>query len=86
MCFGWWTSTAKPGRVIPGIRVDCWRETVQGERLRIIEAKYGKQLQSAFQLPDGDLLHECFDDLSNEAYQRLLRLPRGAPPGNGSRA
>ncbi|HSY19955.1 MAG TPA: hypothetical protein VK815_16545, partial [Candidatus Acidoferrales bacterium] len=36
--------------------------------------KYGKQLQAAFQLPKGELLHECIDDLTNEAYQRLLRL------------
>jgi pyruvate dehydrogenase E1 component len=41
----------------------------------VIEAKYGKQLQAAFQLPRGELLRECLDDLTNEAYQKLLRLP-----------
>lgn len=61
-------------RVIPGIRVSCWREMFKANDWHVIEAKYGKQLQAAFQLPRGELLHECIDDLSNEAYQRLLRL------------
>jgi pyruvate dehydrogenase E1 component len=62
-------------RVIPGIRVGCWREMFKANDWHVIEAKYGKQLQAAFHLPNGELLHECIDDLSNEAYQRLLRLP-----------
>jgi pyruvate dehydrogenase E1 component len=62
-------------RVIPGIRVGCWREMFKANDWHVIEAKYGKQLQAAFRLPNGGLLHECIDDLSNEAYQRLLRLP-----------
>lgn len=62
-------------RVIPGIRVGCWREMFKANDWHVIEAKYGKQLQSAFQLPSGELLRECIDDLTNEAYQRLLRLP-----------
>jgi pyruvate dehydrogenase E1 component len=62
-------------RVIPGIRVGCWREMFKANDWHVIEAKYGKQLQAAFQLPNGQLLHECIDDLTNEAYQRLLRLP-----------
>ncbi|MBP7825416.1 MAG: pyruvate dehydrogenase [Verrucomicrobia bacterium] len=61
-------------RVIPGIRVHCWREMFKANGWHVIEAKYGKRLQAAFQLPQGELLRECIDDLSNEAYQRLLRL------------
>ena len=61
-------------RVIPGIRVHCWREMFKANDWHVVEAKYGKQLQAAFQLPQGELLRECIDDLSNEAYQRLLRL------------
>lgn len=61
-------------RVIPGIRVGCWREMFKANDWHVIEAKYGKQLQAAFQLPRGELLHECIDDLTNEAYQKLLRL------------
>jgi len=62
-------------RVIPGIRVHCWREMFKANDWHVVEAKYGKQLQAAFQLPQGELLRECIDDLTNEAYQRLLRLP-----------
>lgn len=61
-------------RVIPGIREHCWREMFKANDWHVVEAKYGKQLQTAFQLPQGELLRECIDDLSNEAYQRLLRL------------
>jgi len=61
-------------RVIPGIRVHCWREMFKANDWHVVEAKYGKQLQAAFQLPNGELLRECIDDLTNEAYQRLLRL------------
>ncbi len=62
-------------RVIPGIREHCWREMFKANDWQVLEAKYGKQLQAAFQLPNGELLRECIDDLTNEAYQRLLRLP-----------
>ncbi len=62
-------------RVIPGIREHCWREMFKANGWQVLEAKYGKQLQAAFQLPNGELLRECIDDLTNEAYQRLLRLP-----------
>ncbi|MGA9453380.1 MAG: 1-deoxy-D-xylulose-5-phosphate synthase N-terminal domain-containing protein [Verrucomicrobiia bacterium] len=61
-------------RVIPGIREHCWREMFKANDWHVVEAKYGKQLQAAFQLPQGELLRECIDDLTNEAYQRLLRL------------
>jgi pyruvate dehydrogenase E1 component len=61
-------------RVIPGIRVGCWREMFKANDWHVIEAKYGQELQAAFQVPNGELLRECIDDLTNEAYQRLLRL------------
>ena len=61
-------------RVIPGIRVGSWREMFKANNWHVIEAKYGKQLQAAFTRPHGELLQECIDELSNEAYQRLLRL------------
>ena len=61
-------------RVIPGIREHCWREMFKANGWHVLEAKYGKQLQAAFQLPNGELLRDCIDDLTNEAYQKLLRL------------
>ena len=65
-------------RVIPGVRVQLWREMFSANGWRVIDAKYGTRLQAAFAQPNGQLLRECIDDMSNEAYQRLLRLPLGA--------
>ncbi len=61
-------------RIIPGIRVHCWREMFAANGWEVINAKYGERLQAAFEQPNGELLRICIDELSNEAYQRLLRL------------
>ena len=68
-------------RVIPGIRVRCWREMFAANGWDVIDVKYGRLLQAAFDQPNGELLRICIDELSNDAYQRLLRLPpaRTAP-------
>ena len=60
-------------RIIPGIRVRIWREMFAANGWRVIDAKYGKRLQAAFGEPNGELLRECIDAMSNEVYQRLLR-------------
>ena len=62
-------------RVIPGIRVRCWREMFAANGWNVIDVKYGGRLQAAFAEPNGELLRGCLDELSNTAYQRLLRLP-----------
>ena len=59
-------------RIIPGIRVRAWWEMFAANGWRVVDAKYGKQLQAAFGEPKGELLRECIDDMSNEMYQRLL--------------
>lgn len=61
-------------RVIPGIRVRCWREMFAANGWKVIDVKYGKLLKSAFEEPNGELLRACIDELSNDAYQSLLRL------------
>ena len=61
-------------RVIPGIRVRCWREMFAANGWQVIEAKYGKRLQAAFTEPNGELLRLAIDEMSNEMYQRLLRV------------
>ena len=61
-------------RVIPGIRVGCWREMFAANGWDVIDAKYGRGLQAAFDEPHGELLRLCIDELSNDVYQRLLRL------------
>ena len=40
----------------------------------VIDAKYGKKLQAAFHEPNGELLRAAIDDMSNDMYQRLLRV------------
>ena len=62
-------------RIIPGIRVRVWREMFAANGWAVIDAKYGKRLQAAFEEPNGDLLRMAIDEMSNEVYQRLLRLP-----------
>ena len=61
-------------RIIPGIRVQVWREMFRANGWRVLDAKYGKRLQAAFAQPKGELLRECIDDMSNDLYQRLLRV------------
>ena len=62
-------------RVIPGIRVRSWREMFAANGWHVVDLKYGSRLLDAFEQPNGDLLRDCIDGLSNEAYQSLLRLP-----------
>jgi pyruvate dehydrogenase E1 component len=61
-------------RVIPGIRADVWRQMFDANGWNVIDAKYGKKLQAAYELPRGDLLRDSIDGMSNEMYQRLLRV------------
>ena len=62
-------------RIIPGIRVQVWREMLAANGWRVIDAKYGSLLQEAFAAPKGELLREAIDSMPNETYQRLLREP-----------
>ena len=43
-------------RIIPGIRVRCWREMFAANGWSIVDAKYGRKLEAAFQEPNGELL------------------------------
>lgn len=61
-------------RIIPGIRVRCWREMFAANGWNVIDAKYGKKLLSAFSEPNGELLRNAIDEMSNDVYQRLLRV------------
>ena len=62
-------------RVIPGIRVKAWRQMFSAIGWNTIDAKYGKKLQGAYAMPKGELLREAIDEMPNEVYQRLLRVP-----------
>lgn len=61
-------------RIIPGIRADVWRQMFDANGWNVIDAKYGKKLQAAYELPRGELLRNSIDGMSNEMYQRLLRV------------
>ena len=61
-------------RIIPGIRVRAWREMFDANGWNVIDAKYGKKLQAKFAEPNGELLRTAIDEMSNELYQRLLRV------------
>ena len=65
-------------RVIPGIRVRAWRDMFAANGWNVIDAKYGRKLEDAFAEPNGELLRNAIDGMSNPVYQRLLRLPKEA--------
>ena len=61
-------------RIIPGIRVEVWRQMFAASGWRVVDAKFGRKLQNAFAQPNGDLLREAIDNMPNQLYQRLLRV------------
>ena len=61
-------------RIVPGIRVKVWREMFEANGWKVVDAKYGRKLQAAFAEPNGGLLRDAIDDMSNDLYQRLLRV------------
>ena len=65
-------------RVVPGIRAHELEGLFQVAGWRVLEAKYGRRLQAAFQQPGGAALRRRIDQMSNEEYQGLLRRPGAA--------
>ncbi|WP_274517021.1 1-deoxy-D-xylulose-5-phosphate synthase N-terminal domain-containing protein, partial [Nitrolancea hollandica] len=61
-------------RVVPGIRAARLKALFHAAGWYVIEAKYGRRLQAAFDAPGGDALRRRIDDMSNEEYQALIRL------------
>lgn len=62
-------------RVVPGIRATRLKRLFAENGWQVLEAKYGRRLQALFQQPGGDALRRRIDDMSNEEYQALIRLP-----------
>ncbi|MFN8444154.1 MAG: 1-deoxy-D-xylulose-5-phosphate synthase N-terminal domain-containing protein [Caldilineaceae bacterium] len=62
-------------RVVPGIRAARLKRIFAGNGWRVLEAKYGRHLQALFALPNGELLRQAIDDMNNQQYQALIRLP-----------
>lgn len=62
-------------RVVPGIRAIQLKKLFEDSGWHVLEAKYGRILQTLFAQPDGDLLRRRIDEMPNEQYQALIRLP-----------
>jgi pyruvate dehydrogenase E1 component len=62
-------------RVIPGIKVQEMEALFHGIGWHVLEAKYGRRLQAIYARPGGDALRQRIDDMPNEEYQELVRLP-----------
>jgi pyruvate dehydrogenase E1 component len=62
-------------RVIPGIRAARLKRLFDDHGWQVLEVKYGRQLQSLFNRPGGEALRHRIDEMSNEEYQSLIRLP-----------
>ncbi len=64
-------------RVVPGIRAARLKRLFCENNWQVLEAKYGRTLQVLFAQPGGDTLRQRIDEMSNEEYQALIRLPGG---------
>ena len=62
-------------RVVPGIRSGQLKRLFEESNWQVLEAKYGRKLQALFERPGGMALRQRIDDMSNEEYQALIRLP-----------
>ncbi len=62
-------------RVVPGIRAGTLMSMFDEWGWKVLEAKYGRKLQSLFVQKHGERVRKRIDDMSNEEYQLLVRLP-----------
>ena len=62
-------------RVVPGIRAGTLMSMFDSWGWQVLEAKYGRKLQSLFAQEHGERVRQRIDDMSNEEYQLLVRLP-----------
>ena len=62
-------------RVVPGIRAGTLKSMFDQWGWKVIEAKYGRKLQDLFAQKNGEQVRKRIDDMSNEEYQLLVRLP-----------
>ncbi len=65
-------------RVIPEQKIKKVEEFFDGAGWHVVEAKYGRRLQEAFERPGGDALRAHIDSMENERYQSLFALRDGA--------
>ena len=64
-------------RVIPGMKARRLMQFFEDSGWHVVEAKYGRRLQAAFERDGGQALRRHIDEMSNEEYQSLF-AHRGA--------
>jgi pyruvate dehydrogenase E1 component len=64
-------------RVVPGIRAARLKALFHDSGWHVLETKYGRKLQAIFARPGGEAVRQRIDQMSNEEYQNLIRLPGG---------
>ncbi|MBP8697220.1 MAG: hypothetical protein KBH73_12265 [Syntrophobacterales bacterium] len=60
-------------RVVPGIRAARLKRLFEDLGWQVLEAKYGRRLQTLFGQPGGEALRRRIDRMANEEYQALIR-------------
>jgi pyruvate dehydrogenase E1 component len=60
-------------RVVPGIRIRRLERMFAAAGWQVLEAKYGRRLETAFAGTGGETLRRRIDDMPNEEYQALIR-------------
>lgn len=65
-------------RIVPGIRVQRFREMFEVNGWSIHIAKYGDSLTGLMERPGGHALRRRIDDMRNEEYQGILVAPAAA--------
>lgn len=61
-------------RVVPGIKVRALERAFADVGWQVLEAKYGRRLQKAFEAPGGDRLRDRIDAMPNDEYQAVFGL------------
>jgi pyruvate dehydrogenase E1 component len=62
-------------RIVPDIAVGRLAGMFEAAGWHVVAAKYGRRLEEIFARPRGEALRRRLDEMPNEEYQRLLRVP-----------
>jgi len=63
-------------RVVPDIAVGRLARMFEAADWQTLSVKYGSRLQEIFSRPGGEALRLRIDEMTNEEYQHLLRMPK----------
>src|SRR5579862_5288701 len=64
-------------RIVPDIAVGRLAGMFEAAGWQVLTVKYGRRLQELYARPGGEAVRRRIDSMSNEEYQRTLRLPAG---------